>query len=440
MPQKITPEFIQGCIKHHNDYRVSHGSPPLVEDAKVKHLSPFISKLNQFAQEWAENLAKRNIMEHRGNNPYGENIYQAYNSDPEWIMKPIDSVKVWYEEISLYKFGEEKPRNPSAVGHFTQLVWKETEKVGVGMATSAKGHVYIVCNYDPPGNVIGQFAKNVLPAKKSPKEIEIERMERERRWPEREERRKKRGDRITLTPSLEKIGIKFLPPNMEVIESMDRLIAVPSEKFRVWSCWLSMVGDEVLEWRYWLLSQINLVLRMSDIMLKTEAKGKEIKKKDVPKAEDEKKNEESIEKKVETMEHTTEINDAHQIDIQLELEEEEQLSKRKDPKLAKVEGEIKEKTLDDTHVLEELSPDTEPTSDANPVLDDREEEIDADEGSNEKATDEIEKERESDRHNGEENKEKENSWPIGLPWEPKESDKKEKRGKEMREKVKRANH
>lgn len=74
-----------------------------------------------------------------------------------------------YEEISLYKFGEAKPRNPSAVGHFTQLVWKETEKVGVGMATSAKGHVYIVCNYDPPGNVIGQFAKNVLPAKKSPK-------------------------------------------------------------------------------------------------------------------------------------------------------------------------------------------------------------------------------------------------------------------------------
>lgn len=95
----------------------------------------------------------------------------------------------------------------------------------------------------------------------------------------------------------------------DVIESMDRLIAVPSEKFRVWSCWLSMVADEVHEWRYWLLSQINLVLRMSDIMLKTEAKGKEIKKKDNPKVKDEEGNYETVEKKVKTMDHTTEIND-----------------------------------------------------------------------------------------------------------------------------------
>lgn len=101
-----------------------------------------------------------------------------------------------------------------------------------------------------------------------------------------------------------------------------------------------------------------------------------------------------------------------------------------------MDGEIEEETLGDTHVLEELSPDTEPTSDANPVVVDREEEIDTDEGSNGKATDEIEKEGKADSHKGEENKEKENAWPIGLPWEPKESDKKEKREKEMLEKVK----
>lgn len=54
----------------------------------------------------------------------------------------------------------------------------------------------------------------------------------------------------------------------EIIESMERLIAVPSEKIRVWCCWLSMVGEEIHEWRHWLLSHINLVLRISEIMKK----------------------------------------------------------------------------------------------------------------------------------------------------------------------------
>ena len=58
---------------------------------------------------------------------------------------------------------------------------------------------------------------------------------------------------------------------------MDRLIAVPSEKFRVWSCWLSMVGEEVHEWRHWLLSQIDLVLRMNEIMMEIELKEKKLK-------------------------------------------------------------------------------------------------------------------------------------------------------------------
>lgn len=41
-------------------------------------------------------------MEHRDNNPYGENIFQAYNSDPEWVMKPMDSVKAWSVIFSKY--------------------------------------------------------------------------------------------------------------------------------------------------------------------------------------------------------------------------------------------------------------------------------------------------------------------------------------------------
>ena len=41
------------------------------------------------------------------------------------------------------------------------MIWKESEELGVGRAKSKSGKIIVVANYDPPGNVIGQFAKNV---------------------------------------------------------------------------------------------------------------------------------------------------------------------------------------------------------------------------------------------------------------------------------------
>jgi hypothetical protein len=40
------------------------------------------------------------------------------------------------------------------VGHYTQLVWRDTKEVGGGLATG-HGADFLVCNYDPPGNWLG---------------------------------------------------------------------------------------------------------------------------------------------------------------------------------------------------------------------------------------------------------------------------------------------
>lgn len=49
-----------------------------------------------------------------------------------------------------------------ASGHFTQMVWKGSEQLGCGSVTASSGALYVVCNYSPPGNYIGEFVANVL--------------------------------------------------------------------------------------------------------------------------------------------------------------------------------------------------------------------------------------------------------------------------------------
>lgn len=46
-------------------------------------------------------------------------------------------------------------------GHFSQVVWKSSEEMGVGLAKN--DHMCIVvANYSPAGNVIGRHKENVL--------------------------------------------------------------------------------------------------------------------------------------------------------------------------------------------------------------------------------------------------------------------------------------
>lgn len=47
-------------------------------------------------------------------------------------------------------------------GHFTQVVWKESTQLGVGMATDGI-KVFVVGQYRPAGNTKGSFYQNVLP-------------------------------------------------------------------------------------------------------------------------------------------------------------------------------------------------------------------------------------------------------------------------------------
>ncbi|KAK4292159.1 hypothetical protein Pmani_035049 [Petrolisthes manimaculis] len=142
--------FAQDCLKAHNDYRKKHGASPLT----------LSKKLNQFAKDWADNLAKRDILQHRpSNNSYGENLYVCWSSNNTTTMKGSEAVHSWYSEIKDYTFGRE-PVNLDA-GHFTQVVWLDSKELGVGWSRAKSGKVYVVANYNPAGNFVGRFGTRV---------------------------------------------------------------------------------------------------------------------------------------------------------------------------------------------------------------------------------------------------------------------------------------
>ena len=51
------------------------------------------------------------------------------------------------------------------IGHFSQVVWKDTQEAGFGLATAKSGKMYVVGQYRPPANYMNQWHKNVLPTK-----------------------------------------------------------------------------------------------------------------------------------------------------------------------------------------------------------------------------------------------------------------------------------
>ncbi|KAJ8733762.1 hypothetical protein PYW07_014313 [Mythimna separata] len=144
-------KFDEEFLRAHNEYRKNHGVKPLELN----------KKLSKLAEDWAKTLAKKGKTEHRDQNEYGENIFSAWSTDPNFTVTGRDPVDKWYNEVDYHKFGKEPEDLKS--GHFTQVVWEDTKELGVGVAKSKEGHIYVVAYYYPPGNVIGSFAKKVRP-------------------------------------------------------------------------------------------------------------------------------------------------------------------------------------------------------------------------------------------------------------------------------------
>jgi len=137
---RISAKDAQLVLDHHNRVRKEVGVPPLT----------WSKELAAFAQQWADQLASTGKFEHRPNNSYGENIFIGSGG-----YTVLDASKDWYSEKKGYTYS--KIGDDLSAGHYTQMVWKNTKQMGVGVAIAGNGDMYVVANYSPPGNFIGQF-------------------------------------------------------------------------------------------------------------------------------------------------------------------------------------------------------------------------------------------------------------------------------------------
>ncbi|XP_047133447.1 Golgi-associated plant pathogenesis-related protein 1 [Hydra vulgaris] len=136
------------CLKAHNKLRAKHEKTPRLVLDKV---------LTKSAQAYAEYLASNDLFEH-SDGKYGENLYMTMGGEPQNVCD--DASNSWYSEIENYDY--DKPDYAQETGHFTQLVWRGSRKVGFGIATKGENTV-VVAQYLPGGNKIGDFEKNVMP-------------------------------------------------------------------------------------------------------------------------------------------------------------------------------------------------------------------------------------------------------------------------------------
>ncbi|KAL0061350.1 hypothetical protein AAF712_011808 [Marasmius tenuissimus] len=134
---------LNDVLKAHNDFRAKHGAAKLT----------WSDTLANAAQKWA------NRCEFKHSGGAVENL--AAGSGGGYTA--LSGVKSWTDEASSYN-----PSNPQP-SHFTQVVWKGSKQLGCAVAQCGDKifgpqfptSLFLICEYSPPGNVIGQFPQNV---------------------------------------------------------------------------------------------------------------------------------------------------------------------------------------------------------------------------------------------------------------------------------------
>ncbi|GAB2218003.1 hypothetical protein Droror1_Dr00001218 [Drosera rotundifolia] len=129
----------QDYLDAHNAARAAVGVGPLTWD----------DNLASYAQNYANSRIDDCDLIH-SDGPYGENLAEGSGS-----FTALDAVQMWVDEKIFYNpffniclFGE--------CLHYTQVVWRDSTKLGCARTQCNNGWWFVICSYDPAGNIIGE--------------------------------------------------------------------------------------------------------------------------------------------------------------------------------------------------------------------------------------------------------------------------------------------
>ena len=146
-PARGDPEQgrLAGITAAHNRVREPLGLPPLI----------WSDELAAYAQSWVDKLERKGCpLKHRPRTGpdaqrHGENIF-SMTGQSATVNDVVDS---WAAEVEQYDANTNRCKG--VCGHYTQIVWRASQRVGCAMAACGDTEVWL-CNYDPPGNFVGQ--------------------------------------------------------------------------------------------------------------------------------------------------------------------------------------------------------------------------------------------------------------------------------------------
>eukprot|EP00095_Tigriopus_kingsejongensis_P010540 maker-scaffold349_size200065-snap-gene-1.26 protein:Tk10540 transcript:maker-scaffold349_size200065-snap-gene-1.26-mRNA-1 annotation:"hypothetical protein DAPPUDRAFT_96576" len=118
-------------------------------------------ELAAVAQRWADQCqfahdAVRDVDRFK----VGQNVYITTRSHDQPLAMTInEGVMGWYDEVrDVDRQIVDRYQFASATGHYTQLIWANTNRIGCGHVTYPSGRLLkklLICNYGPSGNFIG---------------------------------------------------------------------------------------------------------------------------------------------------------------------------------------------------------------------------------------------------------------------------------------------
>ncbi|KAI3467157.1 hypothetical protein Pfo_023820 [Paulownia fortunei] len=103
-----------------------------------------------YALAYANRIRGQCLFQHSGG-PYGENLAMSSGA-----LTGRDAVRLWVDERRYYNYQSNSCRNGEVCGHYTQVVWRRSVRLGCARVRCNNGNWFVICNYDPPGNVVGQ--------------------------------------------------------------------------------------------------------------------------------------------------------------------------------------------------------------------------------------------------------------------------------------------